>query len=275
MNDSPQGPGTWSGQPPAGPPMAHLAGPPVDPPAVQPSQPSGPPPAWIAQADGTERWWDGTQWTQEIRGGQTPETDAAGSFNGARPPLPPGIDPVADSTTESGSLTRPYPPMPPSPDEEAGSQPVLRRRSTKVSPRSASVQSPSLEPVESPSNGVPRGRVRAGQVVRMVGLIAIAIAAVVVLLGMPPATAQFPSSAVERGSILALGDMREDDAETAAQQSVVAQWTTNELLELESEQLDDIGSAVVLGKDDERPVILLALGVCALCLIGATAPIRR
>ena len=76
MNDSSQRPaGSWSGQPSSG--------------ATSP--PTGPAPGWIAQPDGSKRWWNGSKWGEEIQGPQVPETSSRAGEQPPAPPLPPGV----------------------------------------------------------------------------------------------------------------------------------------------------------------------------------------
>jgi hypothetical protein len=121
---------------------------------------------------------------------------------------------------------------------------------------------------------VVKGPIRSAQVVRATGLVIIAVAALFVAFVIQPHDMTYSSSTDQASAIDTLDRAREADASTVQQQTVAAIWTTNDYLGLISSQVDQLGTTLARNEPDSRPVLLLTLGVLAVCLIGMTAPAR-
>lgn len=102
-------------------------------------------------------------------------------------------------------------------------------------------------------------------VFRLTGTLVIAVLAVVAFFLAGPNDFT-PQHSAEREEFAAAHALNEELTSGAPQQSVVNGWTQNDLLGLISRQLDD-GSG-----GDQRPAILLTLGVLLLALRTVTEP---
>lgn len=103
--------------------------------------------------------------------------------------------------------------------------------------------------------------------IRLIGCAVIAVLAVLTLAFLGPAGSEDVAS--ERLAIWLEDATNQDRTQGAPQQSVVNGWTANQLLDLLSQQLES-GTTT-----DNRPAVLLTLGVLLLALSMVTTPRRR
>ena len=105
--------------------------------------------------------------------------------------------------------------------------------------------------------------------IRLIGSLVIALAAVVVLVTAGPSPVEAGDARVDRTTIWVEDESNQSRTEGAPQQTVVNGWTGNALLDLISEQLDDVAAPAEV---DNRPAALLTLGVLLLALATVTTP---
>ena len=101
--------------------------------------------------------------------------------------------------------------------------------------------------------------------IRLIGSAVIAALALLTLVAFSPTTPAADFSA-DRASTWAEDSVNQENTTGAPQQQVVNGWTANALLDLISEQLDE------QPPPDQRPAVLLMLGVLMLALMAATTP---
>lgn len=119
-------------------------------------------------------------------------------------------------------------------------------------------------PVDAPAvSSLEKREVRKARV-RLIGCVAIAVLAVLTLAFLGPTDSDDVAS--ERLAIWLEDATNQDRTQGAPQQSVVNGWTANQLLDLLSQQLETGTST------DDRPAVLLTLGVLLLALAMATTP---
>jgi hypothetical protein len=156
--------------------------------------------------------------------------------------------------------TSPYGPIDPS-STATGTNPYAPAYQAPVDHPSPAAVSPTTART---TDALPRAaRVKA--LVRTIGTLVIAVLAVVsfFLAGPNDFTSQHSA---ERSEFASAHAANEDLTSGAPQQAVVNGWTANDLLGLISRQLDD-GSG-----GDQRPAILLTLGIVLVALRTVTEP---
>lgn len=161
------------------------------------------------------------------------------------------------STPHTGNS--PVPPTEPGKLAESPLQEVTSNTDVAASTR---------EPLGSSTSGV-GGREALKAKVRLVGSLIIALAAVVVLFTAGPSHDDARDLSTSRAAIWVDDEANQSRTEGAPQQQVVNGWTGNALLDLISEQLD---AATAPAKPDNRPAVLLTLGVLLLALTTVTTP---
>ena len=119
---------------------------------------------------------------------------------------------------------------------------------------------------------------------RVLGLVIIGFMAVGVATSEAPAGPQisagesYNSGSSDRAQALRLGKLNAKNSKNVYQQQVVNGWEANDLLEVQSKQLDSLGRAVanptyvLPAESDTRPVQLLMWAVLAICWFGMTTP---
>lgn len=115
------------------------------------------------------------------------------------------------------------------------------------------------------------------RVVRIMGFVVLAVAAVVVTLVMAPEPVEAPDTdRFDRLIDQALDDNRANDArtDTAPQQQVVNGWVARDLLTIMAQQQTEQLATASTSASDERVPYLLLVAVLAIVWHGATQPRR-
>lgn len=117
-------------------------------------------------------------------------------------------------------------------------------------------------------------------IARRVGLVLIAVAALIVWFVLAPSDAvEDPDSALGYDSLIDLAlanyDLNNDNTESAPQQQVVNGWVAKDLLQIVAIELDDIQRRMDAQADDQRTPALIGLAVLAIAWFGITTPGRR
>ena len=156
--------------------------------------------------------------------------------------------------------TSPFAPVDPS-STATGANPYAPTYQAPVDHQSPAAASPATA---STAGTLPRAeRVKARA--RTIGTLVITLLAVLSFFLAGPTDFTSQHSA-ERAEFAAVNDLNEELTSGAPQQAVVNGWTANDLLGLISRQLDD-GSG-----GDQRPAILLTLGIVLVALRTVTEP---
>lgn len=102
-------------------------------------------------------------------------------------------------------------------------------------------------------------------VLQFIGFAVLAIAGIAVWFGMAPASNDFDASGYDADLEVArlLNKSNEDLAESAPQQQVTNGWVARDLLEIQIEQLSEIGTFAAT-RDDRTPALIL-LVLLAMC----------